>query len=130
MKRKILPLLIGAALLLPVLVFSDDAESVNVYTVTYRDYDGSDMMTIPVTEGRSIEDTHPSTYTMRPYWAEWHTGYYWPIDKAVSSDTYLRACEEKPPEEPEDTTGYGIAAGVGIMAGVLLIIEYATFRRK
>lgn len=62
------------------------------------------------------------------YWYDTATGYEWPKDKPFSKDTYLRASQTKPPQEPAEETDspykdllYIGLAGGAITAGIIII---------
>lgn len=60
------------------------------------------------------------------WWYDMATGYEWPQDKAFTKDTYLRASQTKPPQEPTpepanyDLLYLGIGGGA-IIAGIIII---------
>lgn len=127
----VLMVAVAALLIFPFVIgeTSEAAADYVTHTVTFKYADGTVMYDTEVIDGRTIGNSQPWAYEGAPYWCEWTSGYYWPIDKAVTYDVCLKACDERPPDEPADNTALGLAAGVGFLAVILGLIVYVTYRR-
>ncbi len=130
MREALVPILIIGTLLLVPAVISDGSEGADTHTVTFRDYDGSEIATAEVVDGRGVTSSAIHLWNMRPYWYDFNTGYKWTADKPVTRDLYLQASETEPPTEPEGDRVYLVPVLGGGLLAVGVLAVWIVYRRR
>lgn len=106
---------------------ADASDADSTMEIYFYSQDGTALHFIRTAEpGDTLADVLNGDLPAVNYWYDMATGYEWPQDKTFTKDTYLRASQTKPPQEPTpkppnyDLLYLGIGGGA-IIAGIIII---------
>lgn len=106
---------------------ADTSEGAGTIEIYFYSQDGTALHFIKTAEpGDTLAEVLNGELPAVNYWYDMATGYEWPQDKPFNKDTYLRASQTKPPQEPTpepanyDLIYLGIGGGA-IIAGIIII---------